>query len=168
MVGKAMTKPDSKKSSVAAINATGKCATAASAAEQVKNGSVEPGCPTQIKASVMKQTSRECLHRRNTECEVYDDGTNTFFWWVLSANVNTTNVKYWTLQHLKWWCCFWAGTCKEILQIHSSCRKIHVFGENRVCYNVRFQGELKDRPKWPPLITSNTVTLFQIFKYTGI
>lgn len=106
MVGKAMTKPESKKSSVAAINATGKCATAASAAEQVKNGSVEPGCPTQTKASVMKQTSRECLHRRNTECEVYDDGTNTFFWWVFSGNVNNTNVKYWTLQQLKWWCCF--------------------------------------------------------------
>lgn len=83
MVGKAMTKPESKKNSVAAINATGKCATAASAAEQVSSDSVEPGCPNQsaqIKANVMRQTSRESLHRRNTECEVYDDGTNTFFW----------------------------------------------------------------------------------------
>lgn len=82
-VGEAMTKPESKKSSVAAISATGKCATAAAAAEQLKNGAVEPGCPDQsahIRASVMKQTSRESLHRRNTECEVYDDGTNTFFW----------------------------------------------------------------------------------------
>lgn len=78
-----MTKPESKKSSVAAINATGKCATASPAALQVNNGTVEPGCPDQstpIKAKVMKQTSRESLHRRNTECEVYDDGTNTFFW----------------------------------------------------------------------------------------
>lgn len=78
-----MTKPESKKSSVASINATGKCATAASAAEQVNNGSIEPGCPSQspqIKGGVMKQTSRESLYRRNTECEVYDDGTNTFFW----------------------------------------------------------------------------------------
>lgn len=79
-----MTKPESKRSSVAAINTTGKCATAASAAaEQVNNGPVEPGCPnqsTQMKAGVMKQTSRESLHRRNMECEVYDDGTNTFFW----------------------------------------------------------------------------------------
>lgn len=83
MVGKAMTKPESKRSSVAPSNAAGKCATAASAAEQVNNGSVEPGCPNQsshIKANVMRQTSRESLHRRNTECEVYDDGTNTFFW----------------------------------------------------------------------------------------
>lgn len=89
-----MTKPESKKSSVAAVintttttssttgsTGTGKCATAASNAGQVNNGcSVEPGCPTQSKAGVMKQTSRESLHRRNTECEVYDDGTNTFFW----------------------------------------------------------------------------------------
>lgn len=80
-----MTKPESKKSSVAAaINTTttattiiGKCATAG----QVNNGcSVEPCCPNQSKVGVMKQTSRESLHRRNTECEVYDDGTNTFFW----------------------------------------------------------------------------------------
>lgn len=84
MVGKAMTKPESKRSCVDAINAAGKCATAA--AEQVNNGPVEPGCPNQsahtaqMKAGVMKQTSRESLHRRNTECEVYDDGTNTFFW----------------------------------------------------------------------------------------
>lgn len=83
MVGKAMTKPESKRSSVAAINATGKCATAASVAEQVSNGPIEPGFTNQsthLKAGVMKQTSRESLHRRNTECEVYDDGTNTFFW----------------------------------------------------------------------------------------
>ncbi|KAM7002659.1 phosphatidylserine synthase 2 [Tautogolabrus adspersus] len=76
-----MTKSESKKSSVAAI--TGKYATAASAAEQVKNGSVESGSPdhsSQAKASVMKQTSRESLYWKNSESEVYDDGTNTFFW----------------------------------------------------------------------------------------
>uniref|UniRef100_A0A3Q2CL79 Uncharacterized protein n=1 Tax=Cyprinodon variegatus TaxID=28743 RepID=A0A3Q2CL79_CYPVA len=28
----------------------------------------------------LKQTSRDGLHRRNAESEVYDDGTNTFFW----------------------------------------------------------------------------------------
>lgn len=63
-----MTKQESKKGGVA---------------EQVNNGPVEPRCPEQsapIKAKVMKQTSRESLHRRNTESEVYDDGTNTFFW----------------------------------------------------------------------------------------
>eukprot|EP00064_Thunnus_orientalis_P010313 superscaffoldBa00001388_g10339 len=78
-----MTKQESKKSGVAAVNAAGKCASAACAAEQVNNGPVEPRCPDQsapIKAKVMKQTSRESLHRRNTESEVYDDGTNTFFW----------------------------------------------------------------------------------------
>ncbi|KAM9376563.1 phosphatidylserine synthase 2 isoform 1-T2 [Pholidichthys leucotaenia] len=66
-----MTKPESKRSGIAA------------AAEQVNNGSVDPGCPdhsTAVRPKVMKQTSRESLHRRNTECEVYDDGTNTFFW----------------------------------------------------------------------------------------
>lgn len=76
-----MTKPESKRSGVATINATSKCAT--SAADQIKNGSVEPGCPdqsTHMKSNVMKQTSRESMHRKNTECEVYDDGTNTFFW----------------------------------------------------------------------------------------
>lgn len=69
-----MTKPESKKSGVAAGKSVG---------EQVNNGSVDPACQDQstaIKAKVMKQTSRENLHRRNTECEVYDDGTNTFFW----------------------------------------------------------------------------------------
>lgn len=78
-----MTKPESKKSGVAAISATGKCATTASAAEQDKNGSLEQDSPhqsAQIKVNVMKQPSKESLHRRNTECEVYDDGTNTFFW----------------------------------------------------------------------------------------
>ena len=76
-----MTKPESKRGCGAAISAAGKCAT--STGEQVKNGSVEPGCPeqsTHIKAKLLKQTSRESMHRRNTECEVYDDGTNTFFW----------------------------------------------------------------------------------------
>lgn len=69
-----MTRVESKRSSVAAISA---------AAEQVYNGPVEPGCPNQgapVKQIVMKQSSRESLYRRNTECEVYDDGTNTFFW----------------------------------------------------------------------------------------
>lgn len=76
-----MTKPESKRSGGATINATGKGA--AAAAEQVNNGSVDPGCPDQsapIKAKVIKQISRDSLHRRNTESEVYDDGTNTFFW----------------------------------------------------------------------------------------
>lgn len=73
----AMTKPESKRS--AAVNATGKCATSVSGG----NASLEPDCPSQsalLKANAIKQTSREGMHRRNTECEVYDDGTNTFFW----------------------------------------------------------------------------------------
>lgn len=83
MAGKTMTKPESKRSSVAAINVTSKCATAFSAAEHVNNGPVE-SVSTNMRAGVLKQSSRENLHRKNTECEVYDDGTNTFFWWVLS------------------------------------------------------------------------------------
>jgi len=78
-----MTKPESRKVGVSASSAAGKCATAASAAEQVNNGSVDLDCPEQstaIAAKMIKQTSRESMHRRNTECEVYDDGTNTFFW----------------------------------------------------------------------------------------
>lgn len=78
-----MTKLEAKKSGVAAGNVTGKCSNAAPPTQQVNNGSVEPGCPdrnTPIKTKVMKQTSRELLYLKNTECEVYDDGTNTFFW----------------------------------------------------------------------------------------
>lgn len=78
-----MTKPESRKSGVAAVNTTGKCATSAAAELGEDNVSVEPGCPspsTHIRGNVMKQTSRESMYRRNTECEVYDDGTNTFFW----------------------------------------------------------------------------------------
>ncbi|PWA24509.1 hypothetical protein CCH79_00011736, partial [Gambusia affinis] len=74
-----MTKSESKRSGVSA----GKCASAASAAEQVNNGSFDVGFPEPspaAKAKVLKQTSKESLHRRNAECEVYDDGTNTFFW----------------------------------------------------------------------------------------
>ena len=53
------------------------------------NGSVEPSVsaaagsvdhPLPSKAKQVKQTSRESLSRRNTESEVEDDGTNTFFW----------------------------------------------------------------------------------------
>ncbi|KAJ4937503.1 hypothetical protein JOQ06_002138, partial [Pogonophryne albipinna] len=77
-----MTKPESRKSGVAAMSSTGKCATSATA--QVNDGAVEPGCPdhsAHIKANVMKQTSRESMNWRNcgVDCEVYDDGTNTFF-----------------------------------------------------------------------------------------
>ena len=78
-----MTKPESRKSGVAAMSSTSKCATSATA--QVNDGAVEPGCPdhsAHIKANVMKQTSRESMNWRNcgVDCEVYDDGTNTFFW----------------------------------------------------------------------------------------
>lgn len=61
----------------------GKCATAASAAEQFNNGSLDADLAEEspaVKDKVTKQTSRENLHRRNTESEVFDDGTNTFFW----------------------------------------------------------------------------------------
>lgn len=74
-----MTKLESRKSGVV----TGKSAYATPAVERVSNGTMEPGSLDQsapIKAKVIKQTSREMLHRKNTECEVYDDGTNTFFW----------------------------------------------------------------------------------------
>lgn len=68
-----MTKPESKRSSVAATDTTGK------GAEHVNNGPFE-SMSTNMRAGVLKQSSRENLHRKNTECEVYDDGTNTFFW----------------------------------------------------------------------------------------
>lgn len=87
-----MTKPDSKRSSVALV--TGKPANAAE--EQVNNGSSDPsvsGSPhhtltpaTPTKHKSAKQVSRDNLSRRNTESEVFDDGTNTFFWWVLLIN----------------------------------------------------------------------------------
>lgn len=73
----AMTKTE-KKSAVSSSVVAGKGSV--SAAEQVNNGAVELSCQEQSKPKVMKQTSRESLHQRNTECEVYDDGTNTFFW----------------------------------------------------------------------------------------
>lgn len=73
MTGKAMTKPESKRSSVAANDNTGK------GAEHVNNSPVE-SMSSNMRAGVLKQSSRENLHRKNTECEVYDDGTNTFFW----------------------------------------------------------------------------------------
>lgn len=81
-----MTKSESRKggSAPAAALSAGRCG---GAAEQVNNGSLEPsgysGCPDPsppVKARVLKQTSKESLHRRNTECEVFDDGTITFFW----------------------------------------------------------------------------------------
>lgn len=80
-----MTKPESKRSGAAVV--TGRSA----AEEQVNNGSsdppvsagshehsVAPATPTKPKSG--KQTSREHLSRRTTESEVFDDGTNTFFW----------------------------------------------------------------------------------------
>lgn len=68
-----MTKVESKRSSVAAMGAAG---------EQVHNGPAESSCPgaSANRSHVVKQTSRESLYRKNAECEVYDDGTNTFFW----------------------------------------------------------------------------------------
>lgn len=72
----AMTKVESKRSSVAAMGA---------ASEQVHNGPAESSCPgapgaPASRSHVVKQASRESLYRKNAECEVYDDGTNTFFW----------------------------------------------------------------------------------------
>lgn len=72
-----MTKVESKRSSVAVMGSAG---------EHVHNGPAEsscpgaPGAPASSKSHVVKQTSRESLYRKNAECEVYDDGTNTFFW----------------------------------------------------------------------------------------
>ncbi|XP_061629497.1 phosphatidylserine synthase 2 isoform X2 [Phyllopteryx taeniolatus] len=71
-------KLETRKSCLATVHAAGKCTQ-----EPVNNGMGEPGCPdlsTTLKAKVTKQSSRESLQRKNTECEVYDDGTNTFFW----------------------------------------------------------------------------------------
>lgn len=48
---------------------------------------------------------------------------------------------------------------KKILQIRSCRKKAGVY---------RFQGELQHRPKGPPLITTNIVTLFHICKYRMI
>lgn len=77
-MGTAMTKPETKKSGV------GGKSSSAPAVKQDDNGSLEVGCPDPspcCKAKVMRQTSKESLlHRRHAECEVYDDGTNTFFW----------------------------------------------------------------------------------------
>lgn len=77
------------------IHTAGKCATAVT--ERIGDGPMDAECclgkgaPT--KAKVIKQNSREILYRKNAECEVYDDGTNTFFWWVIPCNVNIVNVK---------------------------------------------------------------------------
>lgn len=73
MAGKAMTKPESKRSCVTTTDNTGK------GPEHVNNSPVE-SVGTNMRTGVLKQSSRENVHRRNTECEVYDDGTNTFFW----------------------------------------------------------------------------------------
>lgn len=83
-----MTKPESKRSGMAIVTAKAAGAAAAAAAgEQWNNGSVDatvsPGCPEQgtpTRAKAARQSSRENLVRRDTECEVFDDGTNTFFW----------------------------------------------------------------------------------------
>lgn len=74
-----MTKPESKKSSVASSSSF------TAAEQQVVNGSVElegqyHQSPMAVSTKMVKQTSKESLHHRTTECEVYDDGTNTFFW----------------------------------------------------------------------------------------
>lgn len=87
-VGTAMTKPETKKSGA-------RSSSAAPAVKQDDNGALEVGCPDSSpsgKAKVMRQTSKESLHRRHAECEVYDDGTNTFFWSVIGGCVVTVKV----------------------------------------------------------------------------
>lgn len=54
---------------------------------------------------------------------------------------------------------FFISDYKKILQIWSCRNKAGIY---------RFQGELKHRPKGPPLITTNIVTLFHICKYRMI
>ncbi|KAG9335754.1 hypothetical protein JZ751_004183 [Albula glossodonta] len=80
-----MAKPESKKSSLV-FGAS----RSAAAEEQINNGSLDlsptggshdqaPAAPA-AKPKSGKQGSRENGARRTTECEVFDDGTNTFFW----------------------------------------------------------------------------------------
>lgn len=80
-----MAKPESKKGGV--VFGAGR---SAAAEEQVNNGSLDlsstggshdpaPAAPT-TKAKSGKQGSKENGSRRTTESEVFDDGTNTFFW----------------------------------------------------------------------------------------
>lgn len=78
MLEEAMTKAESRRSMAGA--------------EPVHNGPVEPGSSTM--RAVLKQSSRENLHRKNTECEVYDDGTNTFFWCVCWECAGTSETSY--------------------------------------------------------------------------
>lgn len=73
-----MTKVESKRSSVAVMGAAGEQVHSGPAAESSSTGA--PGASSNSKTHVVKQTSRESLYRKNAECEVYDDGTNTFFW----------------------------------------------------------------------------------------
>uniref|UniRef100_A0A8C6SGG3 Uncharacterized protein n=1 Tax=Neogobius melanostomus TaxID=47308 RepID=A0A8C6SGG3_9GOBI len=82
-----MTKTEiTKKGTASSFVGAGK--SSVSAGEPVRSSSsstgdaaVEHSCSEPaVRPKVMKQASKESLHRRNTECEVYDDGTNTFFW----------------------------------------------------------------------------------------
>lgn len=55
------------------------------AEQQAGNGSVEPEgpllqSPAALRARMGGQSCREGPQPRSTESEVYDDGTNTFFW----------------------------------------------------------------------------------------
>lgn len=82
-----MAKPDSKRGAMAFVAGR----PAATPEDQVNNGSLDqppssasheashtPAAASKSKSG--KQTSKENLSRRITESEVYDDGTNTFFW----------------------------------------------------------------------------------------
>lgn len=82
-----MAKPESKKGAMAFVAGR----PAAAPEDQVNNGSLDPSpssgshdtANTPVPANRSKsgkQTSKENLSRRTTESEVYDDGTNTFFW----------------------------------------------------------------------------------------
>ena len=81
-----MTKSEAKKGGLAGLMTAGGKSPATLLDEQMNHGSFDPalsgpeqqGTPTKSRA--VKQTSRDLLSRRNTECEVFDDGTITFFW----------------------------------------------------------------------------------------
>lgn len=141
----------SKKSSVAKY-------TTASAEQQVINGSVELGgpchqSPAVVDAKMVKQTSKESLHRRNTECEVYDDGTNTFFWWVsveshefvvtMSSRLNERRTQVTSTNNKHWGLCSNVLHCLNSIWINLKCSVaeiIHSFIHYRC---IRFKIELK-------------------------
>ncbi|KAK7891611.1 hypothetical protein WMY93_023574 [Mugilogobius chulae] len=82
-----MTKSETKKGTSAASVVAGKSSVSAGEQQQqqqqqqVDNETMEQTGPELVRPKMMmKQTSKESLHRKNTESEVYDDGTNTFFW----------------------------------------------------------------------------------------